>query len=108
MQHVGHVYRVRKGMADEYARRHATVWPEIEALLRRAGVRSFTIYAWGETIFSHMTVEDYEKLVREYNSDPVGARWDEAMSEILEYPNSDPETGWPEELREIWSLDEGT
>lgn len=99
---VGNVYRVRAGMADEYARRHATVWPEIEALLRDAGVRSYSIYLWGEVVFTHMDVEDYDRLVAAHGADPVAARWDEAFADLLEYPGAEPAD--PERLREVWSL----
>jgi L-rhamnose mutarotase len=105
VQYVGNVYRVRAGMRAEYARRHKSVWPELDALLRRAGVRSFAIYAWGDVIFSHMEVEDLDRMMKVYGEDPVGARWEQEMAELLEYPNADPETGWPEGLTKIWSLD---
>ncbi|AYY14947.1 L-rhamnose mutarotase [Actinobacteria bacterium YIM 96077] len=104
MQYIGHVYKVRPGKADEYVRRHKTVWPEIEALLRKAGVRSYSIYLWGDTVFGHIAVEDYERLVAEYNSDPIAERWEQELSDILTFPNADPETGWPEQLTEVWSL----
>lgn len=36
--------RIRPGMADEYRRRHAAVWPELLAALREAGVVHYEIY----------------------------------------------------------------
>lgn len=104
MEHVGNVWRVRPGKAEEYARRHATIWPELDALLREAGVHTYVIYAWGELLVSHMAVEDYDRLVRIFNDHPLAQRWEEEMAELIEYPNADPETGWPERLTEIWSL----
>ena len=104
LQHIGHVWRVKPGMADEYRRRHATVWPEIDALLRRLGIQSYSIYLWGEIVFSHMDVDDYERLLREEGDAELAARWEAAFADVLEYPNADPETGWPERLIEVWSL----
>lgn len=104
MERVGHVWRVRPGQAEEYRRRHATVWPEIEALLRAAGVERYTIYAWGELVFSHLEVPSYAALVERFNGDPIAQRWEEELADVLEYPNADPETGWPERLPEVWSL----
>jgi L-rhamnose mutarotase len=103
-ERVGHVWRVKPGKADEYARLHATVWPELEQLLLAAGVSTYTIYAWGEILFSHLATEDFAKLVARFNGDPVAQRWEEQFRGILEYPNADPDTGWPERLREVWSL----
>jgi len=34
----------------------------------------------------------------------IAQRWEEEMADVLEYPNADPETGWPERLPEVWSL----
>jgi L-rhamnose mutarotase len=104
MEHVGHVWRVRPGKAEEYRRRHATVWPELEAMMREAGIATYAIYLWGEIVFSHIAVADFDRLVSEYGDDPISRRWEEAYADILEYPNADPESGWPERLVEVWSL----
>jgi L-rhamnose mutarotase len=101
---VGHVWRVRPGQADEYDRRHAEVWPELEELMRGTGVRRYSIYRWGEIVFSHMEVDDYARLVERYVGDPVAERWEAAFVDLLELPNADPDTGWPERLTEVWSL----
>jgi L-rhamnose mutarotase len=103
-ERVGHVWRVKPGCADEYRRRHRTIWPELDAALRDAGVLRYTIYLDGELVFSHMEVEDYEALVDRLADDPVAARWEESFSDILEYPDSDPHTGWPLRAAEVWTL----
>jgi L-rhamnose mutarotase len=104
VERVGHVWRVHPGRGEDYDRRHAEIWPELDALLREAGVKSYTIYRSGEILFSHMEVDDYDALVERFNGDPVAQRWEEEMSELIFYPNADPETGWPERLREVWDL----
>lgn len=104
MEHVGHVWRVRPGGREEYLRRHATVWPELERMMRAAGIETYAIYLWGEVVFSHMAVADYERLVQAYGEDPVARRWEEAFADLLDYPGADPCTGWPERLEEVWSL----
>jgi L-rhamnose mutarotase len=104
VERVGNVWRVRPGMAEEYRRRHATVWPEIDALLREVGVERYTIYLWGDLVFSHLEVPSYAELCRRFGGDPVAQRWEDEMGELIEYPDLDPETGWPERLVEVWSL----
>jgi L-rhamnose mutarotase len=93
-------------MAAEYDRRHAEVWPELEQVLTEAGVRAYHIHRWGDIVFSHMDVEDYDALVARFAGDPVAQRWEEDFSALIEYPNADPETGWPERARHVWSLPE--
>ena len=103
---IAHVWRIKVGRAEEYARRHATVWPELEKLLIEAGVTTYVIYTWGEIVVSHMEVADYDRLVRRFDGDRLVECWEHEFADILEYPNADPETGWPERLREVWSLRE--
>ena len=67
-------------------------------------MRAYTIYAWGEILFSHMEVDDYLHLATRYGEDPIAARWEQEMGDLLEYPNADPVTGMPELLPEVWSL----
>jgi L-rhamnose mutarotase len=107
-ERIAHVWRVRPGMADEYLRRHRSIGPELAALLRAAGIRSYTIYLWGDLVFSHMEVDDYARLIDRLARDPVAGRWEEEFVGILEYPHADPKTGWPERAIEVWDLDQDT
>ena len=104
MEHVGHVWRIRSGRVEEYERRHRTIWPELEAVLRAAGVERWSIHRWDDVVFSYLACEDYERLVEVYNADPVASLWEQAFADLLDYPNADPRTGWPERLKEVWTL----
>ena len=104
MDRVGHVWRVRPGRAQEYDRRHAEVWPGLEALFREVGVETYVIYRWGDILFSHMEVADYQRLTERFARAPIAQRWEREFSDLIEYPNADPGTGWPERLVEVWSL----
>lgn len=104
MERVGQVWRAKPGKAEEYRRVHATVWPEIEKLLREAGVTKYVIYAWGDVMFSHMEVEDYAAMVARFNGDPIAQRWEDELADLIEYPDSDPTTGWPQVLDHVWEL----
>jgi L-rhamnose mutarotase len=104
MERIGHVWRVKPGMAQEYDRRHVEIWPELRAVFHALGVRSYEIYRWGEILFSHMDVEDYDRLVAGCEGNAVMDRWEEHMADLIEYPNADPRSGWPERLQHVWSL----
>jgi L-rhamnose mutarotase len=58
-EHVGLYWTIRSGMAAEYDRVHATVWPQLEQRMRELGVARFSIFRRGEEVFAHLTVTDY-------------------------------------------------
>ncbi|MBS1883330.1 MAG: L-rhamnose mutarotase [Actinobacteria bacterium] len=105
MPYIGQVWRVRPGKAEDYRRAHETIWPELETLFHRSGVTHYVIYAWGELLFSHMEVDDYEAMIERFNATEIGREWEvEAMGDLVEYPEVDPATGWPSVLDEVWHL----
>lgn len=104
MESIGQLYKVRPGMAEEYARRHAETPEALDALLRDAGIDRFAIYLSGENVFAHVSVDDYAAMVARYNRDPVALAWEKEMEPLIEYPETDPDTGWPTPLRLVWEL----
>lgn len=104
MESVGQFYRVKPGMAEEYARRHAKTPEGLDVLLRDAGISRFAIYMSGEDVFAHIDVDDYAAMVARYNADPVALTWEKEMEGLIEYPDADPDTGWPTPLRLVWEL----
>jgi L-rhamnose mutarotase len=101
---IGHVWRAKPGKGDEYRRFHATIWPELQTLLEGAGITTYVIYGWDDIFFSHMEVEDYDKMVEKFNGDPVAQRWEDAVADLVEYPDADATTGWPRMLDRVWEL----
>jgi L-rhamnose mutarotase len=104
MERHGFVWRVRPGRGDEYLQRHATIWPELADRLRDAGLANFTIYLHGELVFGHLEAPDFAAVAEQLRHDPVSIAWEEEMADLLEYPNADEETGWPERLTLVWDL----
>jgi predicted dehydrogenase/L-rhamnose mutarotase len=101
---LGLVWRVKPGKAEEYARRHEEIWPALRELMLAHGASAFSIYLWGDIAFGQLECSDFAALAQALMHDPVSIAWEAQFEDILEYPNADPETGWPERLREVWSL----
>lgn len=99
MERVGWAWRVRPGMADAYDREHAEIWPDLAQLLRDSGVRAFHIHRGGETVFAHLDVDDYARMLDLTSRAAVSVRWEEHMSRLIEYPGDAPQR-----LRHVWSL----
>lgn len=84
---------IKPGMKDEYKRRHDEIWPEMVALLKSAGIRNYTIWSDGETLFGYYECEQgIEFAERTQAGSPIVDRWNEYMQDVLEL-EMDPVTG---------------
>lgn len=75
---------LRPGHAEEYRRRHDAIWPELEALLREAGIEDYSIHLDGETqhlfaVLWRRTEHGMEALPHH----PVMQSWWAAMADIM-------------------------
>jgi L-rhamnose mutarotase len=84
--------KLNPGMADEYRRRHNEIWPELVALLRKAGIADYSIYLDPETnilfgVMRRPAGHDPAALVVE----PVMRRWWAHMADIMAVkPDNEP------------------
>lgn len=84
--------RLNTGQAEEYRRRHDAIWPELVALLRKAGVSDYSIHLDEETdtLFAVLWRRDdhgMDALPRH----PVMRRWWDHMADIMEtLPDGEP------------------
>jgi L-rhamnose mutarotase len=81
MQRVAFLLRLKPGAASAYDEAHRQVWPDMLALLKRAGVSEYSIFRRDELLILTMRVEqDFESTWRQIEADPVNTRWQHAMS----------------------------
>jgi L-rhamnose mutarotase len=104
MQRIAFTMRIKPGSEDEYRRRHRQVWPELLADLKRAGCQNYSIYLRGTELFAYMEVEDFERYLSVMAESEVASRWEAYMSDIL-IRETDPATGFPSVLPEVFHLD---
>ena len=53
MKRVAQTVRLRPERRDEYLRLHSQVWPGVEAALRAAHIRNYSIFLRGDTLFGY-------------------------------------------------------
>jgi L-rhamnose mutarotase len=72
------------GCAGEYRARHDAIWPELAALLRRAGVSNYSIALDAETgtLFAYLERRD-DHAMDALPADPVMRRWWDHMKDIM-------------------------
>lgn len=97
--------KIVPGMKEEYKRRHDEIWPELVALLKDAGIRNYTIWNTGDTLFGYYECERGVRYAADMqkNSEIV-ARWDEYMKDVL-IMEMDPVTGAQPLLECVFTLD---
>ena len=59
MQRVAFLLRLRPGTEEAYDKAHAAVWPEMLALLKRAGISEYSIFRRDQLLFLTMHVERF-------------------------------------------------
>jgi L-rhamnose mutarotase len=74
-----------KGFEAEYARRHANIWPELQALLTATGISDYSIFLDKETLqlTGVFTIAETQKL-EELPEHPIMQKWWRYMADIME------------------------
>ena len=77
------------GLKDEYIRRHREIWPEMKTVIKKAGIRNYTIWLSGTDIFAYYEVRDPEQCKKVLKRSDVKARWDAYMKDIICFENNE-------------------
>jgi L-rhamnose mutarotase len=96
------VLRVQPDRIDEYVEAHRKVWPEMLDALRAAGIRNYTIFRAGTTVFGYFEADDLAAAARHLEAQEVNSRWQDLMAELLEERVAD---AGPQPLEPIFRLD---
>ena len=77
--------KLKPGFEEEYRRRHDAIWPELSELLRRTGIREYSIFLEEQTLtlFASLQIDDPGKLDG-LPAQPVMQRWWAYMQDIMD------------------------
>jgi L-rhamnose mutarotase len=91
------------GKEAEYKKRHDEIWPELEALLKKAGVSAYSIFLDEETnsLFGVLNVTDSKNLDT-LPQQEVMQRWWAYMADIMEANRDNSPVSIP--LKEVFYL----
>ena len=83
---------LKPGCEDEYARRHAALWPEMKALLKESGVGDYSIFWDKDTnILFAVQKTSGEGGSQDLGDNPIVRRWWAYMADIMETnPDNSP------------------
>jgi L-rhamnose mutarotase len=76
--------KVIEGKLDEYIKRHNEIWPELANLLKKAGIRNYTIWYNNNDLFGYYECEKgVEYAARIQAQSPIVDRWNEYMKDVM-------------------------
>jgi L-rhamnose mutarotase len=92
------------GQQEEYERRHGSIWPEMQDVLRRHGVHDYSIFLerTSDRLFAYAEIESEESW-RQIAETEVCRRWWAYMKDLMLTNEDDSPTSAP--LDEVFHLD---
>jgi len=96
--------KIVDGKENEYVKRHDEIWQELKDLLTEAGIRNYTIWKNGTTLFGYYECEKgVEYATKMQAESPIVDKWNEYMKDVL-IMEFDPETGAQPKLVKVFEL----
>lgn len=107
MKRIASVIGLPPENVEEYKRLHAEVWPAVQARLSASKVTNYSIYRYGDLLFSYLEYvgDDFDADMAAMAADEATKRW-WAVCEPLQRPLDDRAEGeWWHEVPEVFHLD---
>ena len=98
------ILEVRPGYEDDYTKRHEEIWPEMIDMLHASGVRNYSIFRNGLTLFGYFETENLDQTIAAINASDVNRRWGEYMTPIMKI-EVDSQRNFPFLLPLQWHMD---
>ncbi|GAB3834072.1 L-rhamnose mutarotase [Dactylosporangium cerinum] len=107
MRRYGSVIRLRPERREEYLRLHAEVWPGVEATLRAANIRNYTIFLHGDLLFGYYEYigDDHDADQARIAADPTTRQW-WALTDPCQESVAADDGAWWAPMQEVWHLSE--
>ena len=105
MRRVCFLLKVRPDRVEEYARRHADVWPDMLAALRETGWRNYSLFLRPDGLLvGYLETDDLDAALAGMAAREVNTRWQAEMAQFFEGLDGAPDAGIVP-LREVFHVD---
>ena len=96
--------RVNPGQEREYERRHRPIWPEMEEVLKRSGVKTYSIFLDPDThqLFAYVEFENEEQWTAVSRTATCQGWW-KYMRDIM--PSNTDNSPISKEMREVFHIE---
>lgn len=91
------------GNEAEYQQRHDAIWPELEELLKAAGIKNYSIFldTGTATLFAYLEAPD-DQYKKTLPTEPIMQKWWQYMKDIMETNEDGSPVSVP--LKEVFYL----
>lgn len=103
MERIAFKMQLHKGFEEEYQKRHDELWPDLERLLKTAGISEYSIFLDMETnsLFGFLKTED-KLALDNLPLNPIMQKWWAYMKDIMECNSDNSPVSIP--LKEVFYL----
>ena len=103
MERIAFKMKLKRGSETEYEKRHTAIWPDVAQLLKKAGVKEYSIFLDKETcwLFACMKVETRNELAAA-KEQQIMRDWWAYMNDLMEV--NEDNTPVRTDLREVFYL----
>ena len=97
--------RVLDGKLDEYIKRHDEIWPEMLELLKKAGIKNYTIWNNGHDLFGYYECsKGIEYAAKIQAKSPIVDKWNIYMKDVM-VMDMDPVTGAQPLMKQVFFME---
>ena len=107
MKRYGSVLGIPKADWAEYELYHAAVWPEVLKTIYDCNIRNYSIYRYGELLFSYFEYvgNDYEADTAKMAEDPKTQEWWDVMKPMQRPVAEITDGEWWHAIPEVFHVD---
>lgn len=93
------------GKKEEYVKRHREIWSEMKDLLKKAGVKNYSIWVCGNELFGYYECEyGIDFAAKTQSESEVVKKWNEFMKDVMIMP-LDKNTGAQPKLEQVFEFE---
>ena len=107
MQRYASVIGLSAAHREHYERLHAAVWPDVLEQIRESNIRNYSIYRYGELLFSYFEYigTDFEADMAKMAADPTTQKWWDVCMPLQAPVEGRAEREWWMAIPEIFHTD---
>ena len=107
MQRYGQIIRVKPETFETYVEYHASVWPDVLAMISECNIRNYSIYHKDGYLFAYFEYHgtDFEADMAKMAADPTTQKWWDIMMPMQEPLETRAEGEWWATMDEVFHTD---